>query len=230
MPYAKRDRSEVEALTGQAPRARGRARGRRDLRLAPDHRAPRASSSGRSVSALTGRATPRSVTSAVMRLAGVTSKAGLRTGVSGSASAAPPAWRTSSGARSSMAIAAPVGVAGSIEEVGPGDHERDARGGRGQRQRVRADLVGDVAVGGHAVAADDHGVDLAAGDQPGRGASRRRARARPRPGAAPTWSAARPAGAGGSRVASTRTSSAARGSRPVRCRGRRRPARRCCSG
>ena len=49
----------------------------------------------------------------------MTSKAGLRTGVSGSASAAPPAWRTSSGARSSMAIPAPVGIVGSIEEVGP---------------------------------------------------------------------------------------------------------------
>ena len=41
---------------------------------------------------------------------------------------------------------------------------------RGEREAVRADLVGDIAVGGHAVAADDHGVDRAARDQPGSGA------------------------------------------------------------
>ena len=41
---------------------------------------------------------------------------------------------------------------------------------RGERQPVRADLVRDVAVGSHAVAADDHRVDCAGRDQPGRGA------------------------------------------------------------
>ena len=65
--------------------------------------------------------------------------------------------------------AAPVGQCGSIVEVGPGDDERDPGRARGEREAVRADLVGHVAVGGDAVAADDHGVELAAGDQPRRG-------------------------------------------------------------
>ena len=51
-----------------------------------------------------------------------------------------------------------------------GDDERDPGRARGQRVRVRADLVGDVAVGGHAVAADDDRVDLAAAHEPRGGA------------------------------------------------------------
>jgi hypothetical protein len=59
------------------------------------------------------------------------------------------------------------GVAGGGREVdgagGGGDVERDAVGLGGEGHGVGADLVGDVAVGGDAVGADDHQVDLAAG-------------------------------------------------------------------
>ena len=53
---------------------------------------------------------------------------------------------------------------------GARDHERDGRGVGGEREPVRSDLVGDVAVGRHAVAPDDHGVDGSPRDQPGGGA------------------------------------------------------------
>ncbi len=65
------------------------------------------------------RRTPRSVTSAVTSAAGVTSKAGLRVRVPGIVRSCPAAARTSSGSRSSIAMSRPVGVLGSIVEVGP---------------------------------------------------------------------------------------------------------------
>ena len=70
-------------------------------------------------SRVTGAAIPRSVTSAVTSSAGVTSKAGLRHGVSAPVSSAPPAWRTSSMSRSSMTISSPLAIDASIGEVGP---------------------------------------------------------------------------------------------------------------
>ena len=78
--------------------------------------------------------------------------------------------RTSSPSRSSITISAPDGHAGSIVERRPGDHERDPGRRGGQGVGVGADLVGHVAVGRHAVTADDDGVDLAGGDQAGGGA------------------------------------------------------------
>ena len=76
----------------------------------------------------------------------------------------------------------------------------------GEREAVRADLVGDVSVGRHAVAADDHRVDRAAGDQPGRRASRRSARAGCSGGRARTTVSRAPWSSGRDSVASTRSS------------------------
>ena len=53
-------------------------------------------------------------------------------------------------------------------------------------QRVGADLVRDVAVGGDAVGADDHEVDLARGHQRRGGAVGDQRRVDPEPIAAPT--------------------------------------------
>ena len=64
------------------------------------------------------RTTPSSVTTPVMSSAGVTSKAGLRTGVSGGAMRTPRTSRTSAAARSSIGTSAPSAVARSIELVG----------------------------------------------------------------------------------------------------------------
>src|SRR5690349_15718156 len=61
----------------------------------------------RTVALSTGRATPCSVTRAVIILAGVTSKAGLRHGVSAMVRYADAAWRTSPGSRSSIVISPP---------------------------------------------------------------------------------------------------------------------------
>ena len=80
-----------------------------------------------------------------------------------------PALRTSSGSRSSIAICAPDGHLRVDRRGRPRDDERDPRGPSGQRQAVGADFVRDVAVGGDPVTADDHGVELAAGDQPSGG-------------------------------------------------------------
>ena len=160
------------------------------------------------------RATPRSVTSAVTSSAGVTSKAGLRTGVPGERRAAtPPNARTSSRVALLDLDAVAVGQRGSIDDVGPATTNGMPAARAASARRVGADLVGDVAVGGDAVAADDHGVDLAAADQPGRGAvddqlvrARRRARA-------PTPSAARPAAAAASRRRARRRRAALRAAR-----------------
>ena len=65
-----------------------------------------------------GRWTPRSVTIAVISSAGVTSKAGFHTGDSAGAVGRPATSRTSAGSRSSMTMAEPSGMAGSIVEVG----------------------------------------------------------------------------------------------------------------
>ena len=105
--------------------------------------------------------TPSSVMIPVMSSAGVTSKAGLRTSVPGGAMRTPRNSRTSSGLRSSMTIAEPSGVARSTEDVGCADVERDAVARREHGQRIGADLVGGVAVGGHAVRPDQDDVHLA---------------------------------------------------------------------
>ena len=96
-----------------------------------------------------------------MSSAGVTSKAGFRTSVPAGAMRTPRTIRTSSALRSSIGMAAPSGVSRSTELVGARDVERDAVASREDGQRVRADLVGRVAVGGHPVGADDDDVDLA---------------------------------------------------------------------
>src|SRR5262249_4196329 len=62
--------------------------------------------------------TPRSVTIALTSEAGVTSKAQLRAAVPLGTSSTPPRRVTSSGSRSSMVTAVPVGAAGSIVPVG----------------------------------------------------------------------------------------------------------------
>ena len=71
------------------------------------------------VSAVTGRATPFSVTSAHTSSAGVTSNAGLRHGVPSTVSSAPPAVRTSSAERSSISIPSPSASPRSTDEDGP---------------------------------------------------------------------------------------------------------------
>ena len=140
---------------------------------------------------------------------------------------------TSSAERSS------IGIAGAIRrgEV----HRRDRRDDvqrdpvplRQDGERIRADLVGRVAVGRDPVRADEHDVDPA----------RRHQRRRPRrpaggcdrrpPVRAPRPSGGRPGGMAASRRP-RRGSGARRGGPPGRCRGRsrtgRRRAARCCSG
>jgi hypothetical protein len=157
-----------------------------------------------------------------MRPAGVTSNAGLRTGVSARVRSSPPgARRTSSGIALLHHDPRAVRERGVDGAHGPGDDERDARRRRGERVGVRADLVRRVPVAGDAVAARDDGVDLPARDEPGGGpvgqegvAGRPRARA-------PTRSGGRPAGAGGSR---RRGSRRRRSGRPARGRTQRRAA------
>ena len=129
-------------------------------------------------------------------------------------------------------MSSPVGSVGSTEDDGPAATNGMPVGGGGERQRVGADLVGHVAVGGHAVEAGDHRVHLAAADQPGGGRVDEQRVRDARAGAAPTRSAARPAAAGGPRrpAPSRRGGRPARRSRPAPCRGPTRPARRCCSG
>ena len=149
--------------------------GRRSAgRAAPAGRGPAAPSSARSArradaarrpGSKGARMTPSSVTIPVMSSAGVTSKAGLRTSVPAGAMRTPRMTRTSSALRSSIGMAAPSGVV-EVDRARRGrDVERDAVAGRQDGQRVRADLVGRVAVGGDPVRPDDDDVDLAAGHE-----------------------------------------------------------------
>ncbi len=102
---------------------------------------------------------------------GVTSKAGLATsspaGIWRSADGTPRPSRPWTKAEF-LAVAfldRDVGAVGAGEIDGRarrGDVEGDAVVGAGQRLEVGADLVGDVAVGGDAVGADDHRIDPAA--------------------------------------------------------------------
>ena len=141
------------------------------------------------------RSTPASVIRPVMSSAGVTSKAGFQTAV---VTSRPATARTSAPSRCSISISAPVGRRGVQGRARPGDVERDAVMAGGDRQRVGADLVRDVAVGRHPVAADDHRVDPA---RPAAPAPRRPGARSPgcRRRRAPTPSAARPAAAAASR-------------------------------
>ncbi len=65
-----------------------------------------------------GLATPRSVTMADTRRAGVTSKAGLAAGVPGGAIGVPSGAVTSAGSRSSTTISDPVAMARSTVDIG----------------------------------------------------------------------------------------------------------------
>ena len=89
--------------------------------------------------------TRRSVTTAVTRSAGVTSNAGFTARPVGDGDS--PQVSTSSLPRSSIVTAPPSGVAGRRSTRG-GHHERDAHRAAASASEVRADLVGDVAVGG----------------------------------------------------------------------------------
>ena len=115
----------------------------------------------------------------------------------------------------------------------PGDDERDPGRRRGERMRVRADLVGHVSVGGHPVTPDDHRIDRSCGDQARRGAVDDQFVCDPEPVQVRRRSAGRPAAAGGSRSrarARGRDGHAARRSPPARCPVPARPARPCCNG
>ena len=105
--------------------------------------------------------TPSSVMIPVMSSAGVTSNAGFRTSVSGGAMRTPRNVRTSSAARSSIRMSAPLGGR-QVDRAGrSADVERHPVPCRQDRQRVRADLVGGVAVGRHPIGADQDDVHLA---------------------------------------------------------------------
>ena len=112
-----------------------------------------------------------------------------------------------------------------------GDVERDAVVVGGDRERVGADLVRGVAVGGDAVGADDHGVDVAAREPRRRGALGQHGHRDARRAGAPRRSAARPAAAGASRTRAPRSARPRRPSRRrrrARCPSRRWPGGRCC--
>ena len=106
--------------------------------------------------------TPRSVMRPVTSAAGVTSNAGLTTATPSGAQRSPRKPVTSAAARSSIGIDAAVGHVPVDRRERRGDVERDAVARGEHRQRVGADLVRDVAVGGDAVGADDDQIDLAA--------------------------------------------------------------------
>ena len=152
-----------------------------------------------------GRATPDSVTIAVTSAGGRDVERGIeRRGTRRRDPLRPPTCVTSSGSRSSIAIAAPSARREVDRRRGRGDVERDPVMAREHRERVRPDLVRDVAVGRDAIGADDHEIDRrpraisAAGRAVGDRAWRRCRAAR-----APTSSGARPAAAGA--VSSTHT-------------------------
>ena len=177
-----------------------------------------------------GRHTRRSVTTAVTRSAGVTSKAGLPPTPAGATAGRRPQHLVRARAPRSRSPRRRVSrVHGRLRR---GDDERDAGPGRGQRQRVCADLVGDVAVGGDPVGADDDGVDQPAGDDRRPGAvddhAVRRRPARPArrrdPGALQQRT-----GLVGDHVRDPAGLVQRRGPRRARCPTPRRPARRRCS-
>ena len=66
-----------------------------------------------------GRRTPASVTKAVMRAAGVTSKAGFQTPAASGATRAPASVLTSAAGRCSISMAAPSAASGSNDDSGP---------------------------------------------------------------------------------------------------------------
>ena len=103
---------------------------------------------------------PRSVMIAVTYFAGVTSNAGLRTCAPSGVSRAAPTCVTSRSLRSSIGIPLPSGVLRSIGRERRGHVERDAVLLGQHGHAVGADLVRHVAVGGDAVGADDHQIDL----------------------------------------------------------------------
>ena len=209
----------------RGPRA-GATRGREQAtRAAPSLPYPAAVDAAQATAAtevtVTGCATPRSVTSAHTSSAGVTSNAGLRTRV--------PSTRQQRAAGAADLVAVALldldRVAGRQPQVHrrrrPRGHERDPRRAGRQREPVRADLVGHVAVGGDPVEAGDHRGDLAARDQPGGGGVDEQLVVEPEPARTPTRSAARPAAAAGprTRARSPAGGRRARRSRRARCRG-----------
>ncbi len=102
---------------------------------------------------------------AVTRAAGVTSKARFSAAKPSGESREPPTVWTSSGERSSTGMSAPV-LRGQVDGRRGGGHvERHAVVGGQHGQRVRADLVGHVAVGRHPVGADHDQVDVARGHE-----------------------------------------------------------------
>lgn len=109
-----------------------------------------------------GRTMPFSVITAVMYFASVTSKAGFQVLIpAGAISSAYQSLWISSPFRSSIWISAPVG---SRKVDGGGRHvhvERDAVFLRQHGDSGSPDLIGSVTIGGHPVAADYYGVDLA---------------------------------------------------------------------
>ncbi|HEV2871054.1 MAG TPA: hypothetical protein VG409_06485, partial [Actinomycetota bacterium] len=100
---------------------------------------------------------------AVIRVAGVTSKAGFQTAAA-SGGQAGPGDRADLGGRALLDLDGGAAGGLGVEAGQRPDHvEGDAVGPGQHGQAVGADLVGGVAVGGHPVAADQHGVDQAAG-------------------------------------------------------------------
>ena len=166
--WAWRRRRSVGPGVGCRGRRRlvGRAAGRIARKPGIDAQRSRARSVASRRPASNGpRRTPSSVTMPVISSAGVTSNAGLRTSVPGGAMRTPRNSRTSSAA----ALLDHDRRAVRRREVDRArrgaDVERDPVPGGEHGQRVRADLVGGVAVGRDPVGTDEDDVDLAARHQ-----------------------------------------------------------------
>ena len=201
-------RAERRVDRRRARRRRGRrSRRSRSRRSRPSSRlrrhratASRAQRARDRVARTAARSTPRSVTIAVMRCAGVTSNAGLR---AGDASGRDPRAARTTALRPRRALRSRSRRRSRVARIdradGRDDVERHAVRLRRQREPVGADLVRRVAVRRDAVGADDHGLHLAARDQARRRAIGddlvRDALLLP----APTPSGARPAAAAASR-------------------------------
>ena len=197
----------------------------------------RPSASARQTARLAERAAagrPRSVMKAVTSSAGVTSKAGFQAATPAGAVAQPAEGQDlAGGSRSSMTMPSPSRVAGSKVERRRRHVERHAVAVGQHGQRVGADLVRRVAVGGDAVGAGDHGVDPAAAQQAARPPRRRSPSPRCPGRPAPRRSGARPAAAAASRRRTRARACRPRARRRPRrgpCRSRRWPGRRRCSG